>query len=166
MWELDLTETVRGHWQQANAKGRSRLLLVVSAENCGGCDELARQLSSPEVLQVLGADAIVCLAKAGDLYDDPAGRVRVGHWTLESPGFPTTWVFEPDGENGLLFQSLILGPLPSSVPHLALSEALAGTSVWPAEADRVQVKVCAGPMCFVLRESNGFKADLRLQLPA
>ncbi len=166
MRELDLTETVQEHCRQANAEGRSRLLVVVSAENCGGCDELARQLATPAVARVLEADSVVCVAKAGDLYDDAAGRLRIGHWTLESPGFPTTWIFEPDADGGLSFQALILGPLPSSVPHLALSEALAGTSVWPEEASRVQVKVCAGLMCFVLREDNGFRADLRIRLPA
>ncbi len=166
MRELDLTETVQEHWRQANAAGRTRLVLVVSAANCAGCEELARQLSSPEVVRVLEADALVCMAKAGDLYDDVAGRVRIGHWTLESPGFPTTWIFEPDPLGGLSFRSLVLGPLPSSVPHLALSDALAGTSSWPEEASGVQVKVCAGLMCLVLREDNGFRTEFQIRLPA
>ncbi len=166
MRELDLTESVQEHWRQALAAGCSRLLVVVSAENCAGCDALARQLAAPEVVRLLEGRAAVCTAKAGDLYDDPAGKVRIGHWTLQSPGFPTTWIFEPDARGGLTFCSLILGPIPSSIPEAELSAALAGTSAWPDEAFGAQVRVCAGPICFVLREDNGFRADFRIRLPA
>lgn len=166
MRELDLTDTLRELWSDAIAANRSRLLLIVSAENCAGCDELDRQLRAPEIQRLLDVQATVHVAKAGDLYDDPAGRVRIGHWTLESPGFPTTWIFEPDANGGLTFCSLILGPIPSSIPQAELSAALAGTSAWPDEAAGVQVRVCAGPMCFVLRESNDFRADFRIRLPA
>lgn len=166
MRELDLTETVREHWADALAAGRTRLVLVVSAENCAGCETLARQLRAPEVRRLLEGRAAVCSAKAGDLYDDPAGRVRIGHWTLESPGFPTTWVFAPGDRGGLAFCSLILGPIPSSIPEAELSAALAGTSAWPEEAAGARVRVCAGALCFVLREENGFRADFRIRLPA
>ena len=139
---------------------------MVSADNCAGCAALGRQLATDEVIRLLDGQAAVHVAKAGDLYDDPAGRIRIGHWTLESPGFPTTWIFAPDARGGLTFCSLILGPIPSSIPQAELSAALAGTSAWPDEAAGVTVKVCAGPVCFALRESNDFRADFRIRLPA
>ena len=40
------------------------------------------------------------------------------------------------------------------------------TGRWPDEASGATVKVCAGPVCFVLREGNGFRADFRVRLPA
>lgn len=166
MRELDVTDALRDAWAEAVSANRSRLLLVVSADNCAGCGDLARQLAAPEVERLLATQAAVHVAKAGDLYDEPAGRVRIGHWTLESPGFPTTWIFAPDDEGGLTFTALILGPIPSAIPQAELSAALAGTSAWPDEAAGAQVRVCAGPMCFVLQESNDFRAGFRIRLPA
>ena len=163
MAELDVTDAVRGALQDARAGGRSRVLLVVSAENCAGCDQLGRQLARPEVQRLLDDRAAVVKVSAGDLYDDPADSVRIGHWTLQSPGFPTTWVLEPDA-GGLAFCSLILGPIPGDIPEADLSAALAGTSAWPDEAAGVRVRVCTGPICLLLREENGFRADFRIRL--
>ncbi len=164
MTELDATPIARKGLTDALAAGRSRLLLIVSADNCPGCDTLARQLASPEVVRLLDERATVVKVSAGDLYDEAADIVRVGHWTLRSPGFPTTWIFTPD-EGGLTFCSLILGPLTSGIPEADLSAALAGTSEWPDEAAGTTVSVCAGPVCLVLKESNGFRADFRVRLP-
>ena len=165
MREIDVTEPLRGALRSAVAEGRRRLLLVVSASNCPGCDTLKSQLARPEVARLLDERAAVLEVDAGDLYDDPAGIVRIGHWTLASPGFPTTWVFEPDARDGAAFVSMALGPLPD-IPEADLSAAFAGTSCWPDEASGATVKVCAGPVCFVLREGNGFRAEFRVRLPA
>ncbi len=164
MSELDVTELVRGALAEAREGGRPRVLLVVSAENCPGCDQLHRQLGRPEVQRLLADRATVLEVSAGDLYDEVVEVVRIGHWTLASPGFPTTWMFEPD-EGGLSFCSLILGPLPGDIPEAELSAAFAGTSAWPDEASGVTVRVCAGPVCLVLKESNGFRTDFRIRLP-
>jgi len=164
MAELDVTEAARDGLTEALAAGRSRLLLVVSAENCPGCETLGRQLERPEVVRLLEERATVVKVSAGDLYGEAADLVRIGHWTLRSPGFPTTWIFSPD-EGGLTFCSLILGPLTSGIPEADLSAAFAGTSEWPDEAAGAVVPVCAGPVCFVLKEANGFRADFRIRLP-
>ena len=165
MRELDITDSVRRLAQSARQRGASRLLVVVSASSCPGCDEWARQLALPEVARLLGQQSEVLRVDAGDLYEDPAGRVRVGHWTLESPGFPTTWIFALDADGALAFCSLILGPTTSGIPEADLSAALAGTSCWPDEAASVRVTVCAGPVCLPLREATGFRADFRIKLP-
>jgi len=164
MAEIDVTPQVRAALSEALLGGRSRVLLVVSAANCPGCDDLARQLKRPEVVRLLDERATVVTVSVGDLYDDPADTIRVGHWTLQSPGYPTTWILEPD-EGGLSFCALLLGPMPGGIPEAELSAAFAGTSVWPDEADGLKLRVCAGPICLILREQNGFRADFRIRLP-
>ena len=166
MRELDITDSVRRLARSAALRGASRLLIVVSADHCAGCEEWSRQLAQPEVARLLAQQSEVLTVDAGDLYDDPASSVRIGHWTLRSPGFPTTWIFAPEADGSLSFCSLILGPTTSGIPEADLSAALAGTSCWPDEADGVRVTVCAGPVCLPLRESTGFRADFRIKLPA
>ena len=53
MAELDVTDQVRTALAEALAGGRSRVLLVVSASSCPGCDQLAHQLARPEVVRLL-----------------------------------------------------------------------------------------------------------------
>jgi hypothetical protein len=163
MAELDVTEAARAALREALAGGRSRVLVVVSAENCAGCDTLHRQLARPEVQRLLSERATVLEISAGDLYDEPASAIRMGQWSLQSPGFPSTWIFEAD-PGGLRFCSLILGPVPGDIPEADLSAALAGTSAWPDEAAGLKVRACAGLLCMVLREENGFRADFRIRL--
>jgi hypothetical protein len=163
MSELDVTAQIRTALAEALSGGRTRVLLVVSASNCPGCEQLARQLKRPEVVRLLDERTTVLTVSAGDLYDDPADSVRIGHWTLQSPGYPCTWIFEPD-DGGLSFCSLILGPMPGGIPEAELSAAFAGTSVWPDEASGIKLRVCTGPVCLVLREDNGFRSDFRIRL--
>ena len=39
--------------------------------------------------------------KVGDLYADPPSSIRIGSWTLRSPGFPTSWLWDMDDDGNL-----------------------------------------------------------------
>ncbi len=162
---LDLSDTVARNAELARRFGRQTLLLVVSARNCAGCDVLAEQLASRPLRSMLAGTAYVVKVDAGDLYDAPARTVRVGPWTLESPGFPTTWAFQPC-EEGLRFAALHLGPFDQDDPEDALEDLLAGRSGWVPEAEALTVQACSGLLCLPLNAKNGFFADFVLPTPA
>lgn len=158
---LDLTDTVNRNAQLARRFGRKTLLLVVSARNCAGCDVLAEQLASSALRSMLAGTAYVVKVDAGDLHDDPRRTVQVGAWTLESPGFPTTWAFLPDAD-GLRFAALHLGPFEPDDPEEGLRDLLEGRSGWVAEAESLTVQACSGLLCLPLNAKNSFSADFLL----
>ncbi len=160
---LDATDIVRLNAARAREFGRELLLLVVSADNCAGCDRLAEQLRSPAVRSELAGRAYVVLLKAGDLYDGPEGAVRVGAWSLESPGFPTSWAFRL-GEDGLTFHALALGPLDEAAPEEDVRGLLDGQSCWVPEAGAVAAQACSGLLCLPLSARNSFHADFVVPL--
>jgi hypothetical protein len=159
---LDATDTVALNARRAKSFGRELLILIVSADNCAGCDRLDEQLREPAVRSRLAGQAYVVRIKAGDLYDGPEGAVRVGGWTLESPGFPTSWVFRLDDE--LRFHSVALGPLNETAPAADLDDLLGGDSCWVSEASGISAQACSGLLCLPLNAGNGFHADFSIPL--
>jgi hypothetical protein len=161
---IDATDTVRLNAERARRFAREWLLLVVSAENCAGCERLDAQLREPAVRSRLAGRAYVVLLSAGDLHDGPEGAIRIGEWTLESPGFPTTWAFRL-GADRLDFCSLALGPLDEAAPDADVDALLQGQSRWVPEAGWVSAQACSGLLCLPLSAKNGFHADFAIPLP-
>ena len=162
--ELDITEVLRENQRRARRFGRSLLLLVVSAEHCSGCETLGRQLRDPELRKLLAGRAYVVQVKAGDLRGEVARLLRIGSWTLESPGFPTTWVWSVD-ETALSAHAVAVGPLDEFRPDKDLQSLLDGRSTCVPEAAGVKLQACSGSICFPLDRSNDFQADFQVELP-
>ena len=160
---LDLTEQVTENARRARAFARDALLLVISADNCPGCDELAWQLGRPEVRAFLSGSAYVVRVKAGDLYDNPPRTVKIGDWTLESAGFPTTWTFGVTHEE-LRFRSVALGPFQGTSAVDGVRDLTEGLSRIVSEAKSARLTVCSGPFCMVLDQSNEFHQDFAVPL--
>lgn len=160
---LDITENVGWNARRARAFGRDTLLLVVSAEHCAGCERLAEQLQEPAVRRQLAGQAYVVMVKAGDLHEGPEAAIRIGDWTLESPGFPTCWAFRIDGEE-LRFAGLALGPLDEDEPDADIEGLLDGSSCWVPEAAGSSAQACSGSICLPLNARNAFHADFALPL--
>lgn len=158
---LDLTDTLAINVARARSFGRELLLLVVSAQNCAGCDRLAEQLDDPAARGRLAGRAYVVKVSAGDLYAGAETSVRVGDWTLESPGFPTTWAFRV-GDEDLGFHALALGPLDEASADEDLDGLLDGDSCWVREAGGVSAQACSGLLCLPLNAGNGFHADFAI----
>jgi len=160
---LDVTQTVGENLRRARGYGRSRLLLVVSAENCPGCSRLDEQLKEPELRQMLLGSAYVCRMKVGDLYNDPPAAIRIGSWTLRSPGFPTSWLWDID-EAGLHFLALALGPLGDDAPKQDLSRLFSGSSYRVPEAAGIRIQVESPDSEHLLSETNDFWAQFTVPL--
>jgi len=161
---LDVTETVAENVRRARSYGRSRLLLLVSADNCPGCSRLDDQLKQDGLRQALLEGTYVCQLKVGDLYDDPPAALTIGAATLRSPGFPTCWLWDVH-ESELHFVALALGPLSDHAPEEDLSRLLAGSSYRVPEAAGITIRVELPTGQQVLDESNDFWAELALALP-
>jgi hypothetical protein len=160
---LDLTERVAENTRRARRYHRDSLILVVSADNCPGCEELHWQLARPAVREVLAGSAYVLRVQAGDLYGDPPRSVRIGTWTLESAGFPTTWVWgvEPDE---LTFRAVALGPLHGSSPSEAVRDLTEGRSQIVPDARGAKLTACSGGFCLVLDAGNDFSQDFSVPI--
>lgn len=163
MPSLDLTSIVGPAVAAAREAGQTRLLVVVSAENCAGCERLADQLDEPAVQASLRVAAVVHV-NAGDLYGEPADHVALGGWSLQSPGFPITWVFEVEAQ-ALSFSALAVGPLDHHVPEHDVASLLGGESVWVHEAGGLTVQACAGDLCVPIRGSDDFRASFSIPWP-
>jgi hypothetical protein len=161
---LDVTALLAENHRRAVAMGRKQLLVLISAQNCPGCDVLDQQLHRADVRHRLGGAVYVEKIDAGDFLGDAARRIRVGAWTLESPGFPTAWLWalEPDG---LAFVALQLGPLDARDPAAALDALLRGESQVVEEARGVRALACCGALCLPLDSGNGFRAALSIRIP-
>ena len=160
---LDLTETVAENARRARRFHRDSLLLVVSADNCSGCDELAWQLERPAVRDVLAGSAYVVHITAGDLYRDPPRVVRVGSWTLETAGFPTTWVWGVEADR-LRFRAVGLGPLQGGPPSAGIRSLTEGRSQVVQEARGAKLTACSGGFCLVLDDANDFSQDFSVEV--
>ena len=160
---LDVTEIVALNARRARAFGREVLLLVVSAENCAGCERLAEQLQEPAVRSRLAGRAYLVRLEAGDLHDAPENTIRIGDWTLESPGFPTSWAFVI-GDNALRFSGLALGPLDEGQPDADVDRLLDGSSCWVPEAASASALACSGALCLPLNARNEFRAEFAIPL--
>ncbi len=158
---LDLTEQVAENARRARAFRRDCLILVVSADNCSGCDELSWQLDRPQVRGVLAGSAYVVRVKAGDLYADPPRTVKIGAWTLESAGFPTTWVWGVHADE-LRFRAVALGPFQDLPAAEAVRDLTEGRSHVVREARGTKLKACSGGFCLVLDEGNEFSQEFAL----
>ncbi len=158
---LDLTDLVTENARRAREYSRDCLILVVSADNCPGCDELAWQLDRPQVRDVLAGSAYVVRVEAGDLYADPPRTVRIGAWTLESAGFPTTWVWGVR-DSELRFRSVALGPFQGLGPAEAVRDLTEGRSHIVSEARGAKLKACSGGFCLVLDADNDFSQEFAL----
>jgi hypothetical protein len=137
--------------------------MVVSATNCSGCETLGRQLADAKVRDVLSPDAYLVKVDAGDLHGSVAARIKVGTWTLESPGFPTTWVWTVT-EAGLQFSAVAIGPLDEMRPDVDVEALMHGRSTWVPEAAGISLQVCSGGLCLPLNQGNDFQADFALAL--
>ena len=115
-------------------------------------------------MRALLAGAELATVKAGDLWDDPPHTVRVGSVTLESPGFPTTYVFGVE-DGAVAFRALALGPFHHRYPDENVEKLLAGESYVIEEAQGAAVRVCVGGFCTVLSQKNGFRSRFRAVLP-
>lgn len=163
MTVLDLTEQVGENARRARAFHRDSLLLVVSADNCPGCDELALQLDRPEVRDILAGSGYVVRVKAGDLYANPPRTVKIGTWTLESAGFPTTWVWGVEKDE-LQFRSVALGPFQGVSAGEAVRDLTEGRSHIVAEAQGTKLMACSGDFCLVLDRDNDFSQDFAVPI--
>ncbi|HCP45607.1 MAG TPA: hypothetical protein DIU15_06180 [Deltaproteobacteria bacterium] len=160
---LDVTTTLAENVRRARSYGRSRLMVVVSADNCPGCEQLAEQLGQPPLRQLLLESAYVCRLKVGDLYANPPSSIRIGSWTLRSPGFPTSWLWDID-DDGLHFVALALGPLSHHEPEDDISRLLAGTSYRVPEAAGITIRATSPDQDHPLDESNGYWARFSVPL--
>ncbi|MEE2828397.1 MAG: hypothetical protein VX498_04340 [Myxococcota bacterium] len=163
--ELDITALLTENQRRARLFGRKKLLLVVSATHCPGCETLADQLGRREIREVLHKETYLVKIEAGDLYEAVAGSLRVGDWTLSLPGFPITWTWEVK-EDGLVFHALGIGPLEEAAPLSGINDLLAGRSVWVPEAEGARVLVCRKDFCATLTAENGFSYAFDLNFPA
>jgi len=160
---LDVTAQVTENLRRAIDYGRDLLMLVVSATSCPGCDKLAEQLKDPELRGELAGRAYLVKVTAGDLHTGAARSVRLGGCTLESPGFPTTWVFRTE-PNRLALHSVAIGPLDEFRPDQDLGALLDGRSTWVPEAAGARLQACTGGFCLSLDRGNDFSADLEVDL--
>jgi hypothetical protein len=160
---LDLTDRVAENVRRARRYRRDSLILVVSADNCPGCEELSWQLGRPAVHDVLAGSAYVVRVEAGDLYADPPRSVRIGTWTLESAGFPTTWVWGIEPEE-LSFRAVALGPLHGSSPGEAVRDLTEGRSLIIPEARGARLTACSGGFCLVLDAANDFSQEFSVPI--
>ncbi|MCP4871945.1 MAG: hypothetical protein GY898_24840 [Proteobacteria bacterium] len=160
---LNATEVVVENWRRARTFGRRQLWLVVSAENCDGCDTLARQLADPELREGLSDQAYIAKIVAGDLRGSVASSLQIGSWTLESPGFPTTWVWTVS-DDGLAFDAVAIGPLDDMRPDVDADGLLAGRSAWVHEAGGVTLQACSGSLCLPLNRGAEFRAEFSIPL--
>jgi len=101
--------------------------------------------------------------EAGDLRGSVAGAIRIGDWTLESPGFPTTWVWTVS-DDGLDFSAVAIGPLDEMRPEIDAEALLAGRSTHVPEAAGVALQACSGALCLPLNRSNEFRATFQVPL--
>ncbi|MEE2830689.1 MAG: hypothetical protein VX498_15995, partial [Myxococcota bacterium] len=143
----------------------TKLLLVVSATHCPGCETLAGQLGQRDIRETLHREAYLVKIEAGDLYKAVAGTLRVGDWTLSLPGFPMTWTWEVK-EDGLAFHALGIGPLDEAAPLSGVQDLLEGRSAWVPEAEGARVLVCRNDFCATLTADNGFSYAFDLSLSA
>lgn len=160
---LDATDVVAENARRARSFGRRLLWLVVSAKNCDGCDRLARQLAEPEVRDRLAGDAYLVKLEAGDLRGAVASKVKIGDWTLESPGFPTSWLWTVS-DDGLTLSAVCVGPLDELRPDVDLDALLDGRSSVVPEARGVTLQACSGGICLPLNAANDFSTELTVAL--
>jgi hypothetical protein len=158
---LDLTDQLTENVRRARAFHRDSLILVISADNCPGCEELAWQLDRPAVRDVLAGSAYVVRLKAGDLYANPPRTVRIGTWTLETVGFPTTWVWGVEPEE-IRFRSVALGPLQGLPAAEGFRDLTEGRSLVVREAQGAKLTACSGGFCLVLDRANEFRQDFAI----
>ncbi len=100
---------------------------------------------------------------AGDLHGSVAAKIKIGDWTLESPGFPTTWVWTVT-DTGLRFSAVAIGPLDEMRPDVDVEALLSGRSTYVPEAAGVTLQACSGGLCLPLNRGNEFQADFALAL--
>lgn len=162
---LDATELLRENHRRAVKFGRKQLWLVVSAANCDGCETLGRQLADPTLREGLAEEAYLVRLVAGDLRGTVASSIRIGSWTLESPGFPTTWVWTVS-DDGLAFSAVAIGPLDEMRPDVDAHSLLAGQSTWVHEAGGVTLQACSGSLCLPLNRGNDFRAEFTIPVGA
>jgi hypothetical protein len=160
--EVDATEAVREALRRAERDGDGCLLVTVKASSCPGCDTLARQLAGVPG-RLLRGKAGVVEVDAGDLVDGAADAVRIGGWTLKSPGFPTTWVWVTE-PGRLRYLTVGLGPLPALEAEAAITAALAGAPFFPDEAEDAVLQACTGALCLPLRGRDSFRGSFAIRL--
>lgn len=138
-----------------SATTTERLLLVLAADSCPGCDTLSEQLL--EHGDILGSATDIIKAVGGDLERGavPLG-LTIGHVTVTGPGVPMGLLFDVAAPGKLDFRALLLGPLHAGEPARTLADLLVGRSHWVPEASGAKIQVCIDGLCLPLHASNRF----------
>ena len=119
-------------------RGVDRLLLVLTARNCPGCDELKHQL----VRHGAGLTrALIVQAECGDLHGPSYFAIQWGKVVLRFPGVPTTLLIDVNDPEVLTLLALSLGPLTRGQEEEELSGLLQGKSRWIREAAGVPLRL-------------------------
>ena len=93
-WDLDpYASFLMG---QARRRGAQRILFVLTARSCHGCETLKAQL---EGYADLLSETLVVLAEAGELRGPCYFGIALGGVQIHVPGVPTSFVFSARGES-------------------------------------------------------------------
>lgn len=162
LWCLD---KYVGWWRsELRRRGATQLLLVLTAHNCPGCDELKRQFD------VFGAEmekTLILLMECGDLYGACYFGIKWGETELRYPGVPTALLLHLDDPTHLSLLALSLGPLTRGREAEELSGLRQGRSRWIKEAAGVPLRLAdpSGTRPLQLDSFTGLKIPLTSSLP-
>lgn len=123
--------------RQRAQRGAQRILLVLTAQRCDGCETLKAQLERHAELL---SETLVVLAEGGDLRGRCFFGLRLEDIEIHAPGVPTALVLQPvDG--GMAVVAVSLGPLDANSTSRQLVDLLSGHSRACAEAAGARLKL-------------------------